>query len=138
MMESLQKQSINRMVRTFEKELSEVEIAPKHKELVSLQPNKTAVVKPKIEIKKEKPIDKGFKLYETLLTKLYDRNHTLGNCFKTNIVYHSYQNNILTWKSSANKEDKTLLKNHWSLIRMFVQDIFGFETKIKNIPKELP
>jgi DNA polymerase-3 subunit gamma/tau len=95
---------------------------------------------PQIEEPKEerKVLDAGGKLFETLLEKIYDRNYDLGECFTRSIVYVSFENNRLTWESSANKEQKTLLKNYWGLIRMMVQEIFGFETKIKNIAKELP
>lgn len=36
----------------------------------------------------------------------------------------------------AEGEDKKMLITHWGLINMFVKDIFGFETKIINIPKK--
>ncbi len=92
------------------------------------------------EIPKEvkKPLDAGVKKFEALIVKMYDRNYELGECFKHSITYHSFKNNLLKWESSASKDEKTLLKNSWGIIRTFVQDIFGFETKIKNIAKELP
>ena len=86
----------------------------------------------------EKPLDAGAKLFEELILKMYDRNYDLGECFKYSIVYASFVENLLTWESSANAEQKTLLKNNWMTIRTFVQEIFGYETKIKNISKELP
>ena len=69
---------------------------------------------------------------------MYDRNYELGECFKHSIAYISFKNNLLLWESSASVNEKSLLRNNWGMIRMFVQDIFGIETKIKNIPKELP
>ncbi len=86
----------------------------------------------------ETPLDEGGKLFETLIAKMYDRNYELGECFKHSIVYVSFASNLLTWESSASDDEKVLLRNNWSMIRMFVQDLFGFETKIKNISKELP
>jgi DNA polymerase-3 subunit gamma/tau len=86
----------------------------------------------------EAPLDEGGKLFEELITKMYDRNYDLGECFKNSIAYMSFNENLLTWESSASTEEKVLLRNNWSMIRMFVQDLFGFETKIKNITKELP
>ena len=82
--------------------------------------------------------DEGAKLFEVLMAKMYDRNYDLGECFKHSIAYVSFENNLLTWESSASDEEKVLLRNNWGMIRMFVQEIFGFETKIKNISKELP
>ncbi len=105
------------------------------------------VVEPQIEVPKEvvvsepiveAPLDEGAKLFNVLITKMYDRNYDLGECFKHSIAYVSFENNLLTWESSASDKEKVLLRNNWSMIRMFVQDIFGFETKIKNISKELP
>ena len=86
----------------------------------------------------ETPLDEGGKLFETLIAKMYDRNYELGECFKHSIVYVSFTSNRLTWESSASDNEKVLLRNNWSMIRMFVQELFGFETKIKNISKELP
>ena len=105
------------------------------------------IVEPQIEVPKEvvtsepiveTPLDEGAKLFEVLIAKMYDRNYDLGECFKHSIAYVSFENNLLTWESSASDKEKVLLRNNWSMIRMFVQDIFGFETKIKNISKELP
>jgi DNA polymerase-3 subunit gamma/tau len=164
MMEALQIKDIDGMIRALEKELSGVEIStiPKvqvvvsepmvkesiasvveeplvygtEKEVVTLEP----LLAPEVisEPVVEKPLDAGAKLFEELIVKMYDRNYDLGECFKYSIVYSSFKNNVLTWESSANKEQKTLLKNNWMTIRTFVQEIFGFETKIKNISKELP
>jgi len=55
---------------------------------------------------------------------------------KRNITFVSFQNNLLTWESAAEEEDKKNLTTHWGLINMFVKELFGFETKIKNISKK--
>jgi DNA polymerase-3 subunit gamma/tau len=150
------------MIRSLEKELSGVEV----KEVVTSVAPLVASIEAKKEeastpievpnVVKEEPsvieeplptpepqeppkvLDEGGKLFEELMVKLYDRNYDLGECFKDCILYSSSENNFLTWESSANKEQKTLLKNNWMTIRTFVQEIFGFETKIKNVSKELP
>jgi DNA polymerase-3 subunit gamma/tau len=85
-----------------------------------------------------KPLDKGAKLFEELIVKMYDRNYELGECFKNAITYTSFENNLLTWESTASDEQKTLLKNNWMTIRTFVQELYGYECKIKNNAKELP
>ncbi len=157
MMESLEIQDIDGMIRTLEKELSGVEITPPSSMQAVLEQS-IPVDKPQEESRKVAPqakepsieavapkveevpkvIDAGAKKFESLVAKLYDRNYELGECFKNAIVYSSFNNNKLTWESTANSDEKILLRNHWSLIRMFVQDIFGYETSIKNISKELP
>ncbi|NOZ89656.1 MAG: DNA polymerase III subunit gamma/tau [Epsilonproteobacteria bacterium] len=157
MMESLQIQDIDSMIHTLEQELSGIKVSPPTiatptpkptikenitKETISKEeepPPQIESPTPIIEEPKvEKPIDKGVKLFEKLIEKLYDRNYELGKCFEKSIEYNSFSNNLLTWESTATADDKTMLKNNWGIIRMFVQDIFGFETKIKNISKELP
>jgi DNA polymerase-3 subunit gamma/tau len=76
------------------------------------------------------------KTFDALLQKLYDRDYDLGACFERNISFENFEDNKLTWASMAEGEDKKMLITHWGLINMFVKDIFGFETKIINIPKK--
>jgi DNA polymerase-3 subunit gamma/tau len=141
MMESLQIQDIDGMIRTLEKELSGVNITPlsptpKERVVEPVQreeATKEIEEEPVIEI-----VDENMKLFEILLVKLYDRNYELGECFKNSISYVSFESDTLIWESVATDEEKVLLRNSWGLIRMFVQEIFGFETKIKNISKDLP
>jgi len=129
-------------VSSVENKMIENEPYEENIELVSnsMEPSEEEpTIEPMVQEKVEpKVLDRGGKLFETLLEKLYDRNYDLGECFTHSIVYSSFEENLLTWESSANKEQKTLLKNHWGIIRMMVQEIFGFETKIKNVAKELP
>ena len=146
MMESLEIQDIEGMIHTLEKELSGVTITPdtvKPSEASTIPPVPEPIVEEKTVIQEEviptpTAVDPGIKQFASLLAKLYDRNYELGACFEKVIVYRSFDDHLLTWESTANKEEKTLLRNHWSLIRMFVQEIFGYETSIKNISKELP
>jgi DNA polymerase-3 subunit gamma/tau len=109
------------------------ELAPMEEE-----PQTEAVMEASTTEVLEIPLDEGAKLFELLVAKMYDRNYDLGECFNHSITYVSFENNLLTWESSASDDQKVLLRNNWGLIRMFVQEIFGFETKIKNISKELP
>jgi len=147
MMESLQIQDIDGMIRTLEKELTGVEItATPTQHIAETEAIEEIIEEEPIEIPVEvkpqeimvKPLDKGAKNFEILLTKLYDRNYELGECFKNAISYNAFIDNTLIWESVANEEEKTMLRNNWSLIRMFVQEIFDYDTKIKNISKELP
>jgi len=167
MMESLQIKEIDSMIRSLEKELSGIQVEQQIEQEEVVKSNTAIIQKPsmpietsvkeelvvhveekivpKIEEKKpevpkeiQKPLDAGGKLFEELIVKTYDRNYELGECFKHSIEYVSFSENILTWESSASDEEKVLLRNNWGMIRMFVQEIFGFETKIKNIAKDLP
>ncbi len=76
------------------------------------------------------------KTFDTLVKKLYDRDYDLGACFERNISFENFADNKLTWGSMAEGADKKMLITHWGLINMFVKDIFGFETKIINMPKK--
>lgn len=114
----------------------EEEIAQESMELLEEEPPIEEFVAPEPIV--ETPLDEGAKLFEALIAKMYDRNYELGECFKHSINYLSFEENLLIWESSASSDEKVLLRNNWSMIRMFVQDLFGFETKIKNITKELP
>lgn len=161
MMEALQIKDIDGMIRTLEKELSGVEIVeetvrevsvPKatssksenvHEEMLAPTVSKTAMEvsesEPVVEVPvTPEPLDEGGKLFEALVLKMYDRNYELGECFKHAITYSSFEENLLTWESVADVKQKTLLKNNWMTIRTFVQELFGYETKIKNNAKELP
>jgi len=82
--------------------------------------------------------DSGALKFKALIQKIYDRDYDLGLCFESNIRYESFQDQALTWHSSAADEEKKMLINHWSIIKMFVQELFGFETKIINIPSTEP
>jgi len=79
-------------------------------------------------------IDAGQKHFEKLLLALNDRSAELGECFSKNITYQSFDNNILQWESCALDEDKEKLRHGWGVIKHFVKDIFGYDTKIKNLP----
>lgn len=81
-------------------------------------------------------IDTGALKFKSLSKKIYDRDYDLGQCFESNITYESFKDNALTWHSTAVDDEKKMLINHWSIIKMFVQEIFGFETKIVNITTE--
>jgi len=137
MIESLQIEDIDNKIKTPNK-TSPTKSTPPKQNIEKIIEKEVAITPPIKETKIPEPIDKGVKLFESLVDILYDRNYELGECFKNSITYHSFENKRLTWKSTATGEVKTLLKNHWGLIRTFVQEIFGYETKIKNISKELP
>ncbi len=87
------------------------------------------------EIKKEKKIDVNREKFKQLIKNLYNSNPKLGESFEKSIKYISYRNNILTWESEARGEDRTLLRYNWGRVRMYAQELFGVDVKIKNISK---
>ncbi|SFV55377.1 DNA polymerase III subunits gamma and tau [hydrothermal vent metagenome] len=74
--------------------------------------------------------------FDALIKKIYDRDADLGSCFERNITFEEFSNHTLTWGSTAQGVDRDMLIKYWSIIKMFVQELFGIETKIVNIPKE--
>jgi len=116
-------------------ELKEEPIIQEEVQTISEPIEEPQQIEPVVETK---PLDAGAKLFEELIVKMYDRNYELGECFKHAITYTSFENNLLTWESAASAEQKTLLKNNWMTIRTFVQELYGYECKIKNNAKELP
>ena len=147
MMESLNIQDIDSMIKSLNSELNNTDLKLEEKKTQKIKEHKKEIIKsdtPKIEeiekkeTKKVIKEDKGEKLFKNLVDKLYDRNFELGECFESNITYNSFENNLLTWESIARDKDKRMLINNWGLIRTFVQEIFGIQTKIKNISKEPP
>lgn len=77
------------------------------------------------------------KLFENLKAKIFDRDFVLGSCFDRTTVFEKYEDDTLYWVSSPSDEDKEKLKAGFGIIRKFVQDIFGSNTKIKNTPSVL-
>jgi len=78
--------------------------------------------------------------FQQLIQKIEDRSIDLGSCFKEQIIFVSYTDNTLTWESCADDTCKKQLKHGYSVIKQFVREIFGSETKIKaqNCSKEIP
>ena len=79
-------------------------------------------------------------LFDELVRRIEDRSLDLGNCFKAQITFVSYTDGILTWESCADEACKKQLKHGYSVIKQFVREIFGYETKIKaqKCSKEIP
>jgi DNA polymerase-3 subunit gamma/tau len=74
--------------------------------------------------------------FKQLIDKIYDRDYDLGSIFEANITFKQFRNGELTWYSAATGDEKKALIHGWSIIKLFVQEIFGVETRIVNIPAE--
>jgi DNA polymerase-3 subunit gamma/tau len=68
--------------------------------------------------------------FKKLVEKIYDRNAQLGKAFEESIEFVDFATGTLSWTSRAEGENRELLKNHFGVVRMFVQEIFGVGTKI--------
>jgi len=89
-------------------------------------------IRPIFKLLSKNDIKNGLKLFQKIITKLYDKNWELGKTFQSKVRYKSFQNNLLTWETMLSDDEKKLLKNNWKDIRELVHDVFGSEVKIKN------
>jgi DNA polymerase-3 subunit gamma/tau len=69
-----------------------------------------------------------------LQEKIYDRDPRLGECFEKSVELIGYEAGVLSWMSCADEECKKQLRTYWSVIRHFVQEIFGIDVRIESVP----
>ncbi|MCB4759775.1 MAG: DNA polymerase III subunit gamma/tau [Sulfurovum sp.] len=166
MVEALEIKEIDAMIRGLEQELKGVTVSSKivntpeqasmSKEVITI--TEEEILSPEIlsKIEKEAPdsssnmvaqnthtssldtqnVEPSTNLFDIFIKKIYDRDYDLGSCFEKNITFIGFEENLLTWESTAEENDKKMLIKHWGLINMFVKEIFGLETTIKNIIKK--
>jgi len=72
--------------------------------------------------------------FRLLKEKIYDRDPRLGECFENSVELIGYEEGILSWMSCADEECKKQLRTYWSVIRHFVQEVFGIDVKIESAP----
>lgn len=70
--------------------------------------------------------------FSQLVSKISDRSYELGEAFKRAITFKQFiqapspsQSATLLWESSGDEQDKDLLRQHFGLIREFVQEVFA-------------
>ncbi len=135
MLEAMNIKTIEEMVDSLEDEKFRI---PETKQPKEIQIPKEEPLKEKTVVTSE-PLhaeDNGVKLFGKLIAKLEDRSHELATCFKEYVEYASYENETLSWASCADEEHKKMLKHGYPIIRQFVQEIFGIDTKIKMTQSE--
>ncbi len=159
MMEALQIKEIDSMIKTLEKELSGIstanptpmsgpnisktnqtivlsmeeigiEAVPQHKHEAKLSTQEKSQTED-TDITNQN--DRHKQTFDLLVKKIYDRDYELGECFEKNIHFVKFENDTLTWETEAQEEDKKILTPHFGMIRMFIRDLFGIETKIAPI-----
>lgn len=165
MMEALEIKDIDHMIKSLEKELSGVKVADPIASVVQspqsvptteskkLPPMATqspqiaterldnekldalTAPTPTAEIQQTDSLDHQ-NSFDALAKKIYDRDVDLGSCFERNITFEDYSNNVLTWVTTAEGADRSMLIKYWPIVKMFVQEIFGIDTKIVHIQKE--
>ncbi|MDX2330668.1 DNA polymerase III subunit gamma/tau [Campylobacter hepaticus] len=75
--------------------------------------------------------EKEKNVYEILLESIYDRDFELGECFKQNTQFISFENNILNISSNAQGQDRHILNKGFKLIQELFKIKFGENANIK-------
>lgn len=129
MIEATNIKTIEEMIDSLENEKFRLPVAPAKPEA---EPSVEAPVS-----KVEEPLhvkDQGVTsqmLFARLCDKLLDRNAELGECFKTHIRFDRFEDEQLFLNSNAEGDASKTLNTYYSIIKHFVQELFGLETKIK-------
>lgn len=142
MMESLEIQEIDNIIKKLEKELDDtnlllqtniVNITSQETSIASEKPQdivqKQITIEPTVE-----PKDNN-KPFNALLTKLLDRDYVLGSCFERIVRLVDFDESVITlaFPSETNdtKDDLSLLREHYKgIILPFIKTIFGTEIKV--------
>ena len=140
MVEALKIKEIDQMIESMEKNLPKAEpiLSKKTEPIIEkVEVQQTIVHTPKVIEDKPTPIptvDKSLELFEQLKTKIQDRNYDLSKCFNKSVEFVSFNNDTLIWESCADEECKQVLKHGYGVIKHFVREVYGFDTKIKGLP----
>ena len=136
MMESLEILEIDALISKLKKDVEEgsskVEQNSKKQEVVKITEDE---ITPQT-IESSQPQERKNDGFEELIKRLYDRNYELGKLFDEHIDFVSFEDGKLTWISSVDDEQRKRLIDAWGIVKMFVQEIFGVDTKIENIAKK--
>ncbi len=102
-----------------------VQEQPQHEDAPAAAPEvQNEIFEKQIEV--EDPVaNRPKELYSKVVALVYDRSHSLGECFENSFAFGSFENNILTIDSSASGDCKQQLYKNFALIRGFIEDIYG-------------
>ena len=147
MIEALRIREVDQMIESLQREVQRPEIATNAPAKIKIQ-TATPEMSPKVEEIQAKEVqveevvvappiakeDPSIALFNALVAKIADRNAELGDCFRNNIAFVSYENGVLTWESCANEACKKALTHGYAVVKQLVREVFSFETKIKGAP----
>jgi DNA polymerase-3 subunit gamma/tau len=74
--------------------------------------------------------------FQELIAKLSDRNAELGECFEESVDFIDFKDDTLYLNSHAQEKCQKLLRQNSAIIKHFIKDIFGFETKLSMTQTE--
>lgn len=131
MQEATKVRDIDSMIKELEMSLS-LDKPKIQAQLPQVQPA-SSILQPKTQ---EIGADDNGTRFTALVAKIYDRSQKLGEVFEKNVAFVSFEDETLNWKSSAQGEDKEMLKQNYVHIKNIVQEVFGISTKINPIQTE--
>ncbi len=130
MLEAMNIKKIDNLIASMEKEKFEV---PQQKELEHPKTQNQAPIQtsPKQTLNpKPQTTNTQDNRFEHLIKKLYDRNYELGECFEKSVEFVDFKENVLSLRSLASDECRKTLRHSSGVIKHFVQDTYGIDTKI--------
>lgn len=147
MVEALKIKEIDQMIESMQKEVTLTpvhtmqQLQPKQEQKEPQQvqtpqslPTQQKEEQPQeIEVPKKQDIPTQNQEFKKLQMMISDRNAQLGECFLNSIVFVAYADNTLIWESCADEECKKVLRHGYGVIKQFVRELYGFETKIKGV-----
>jgi DNA polymerase-3 subunit gamma/tau len=94
---------------------------------------KQEIVQPTVAppLKVVNPLENSNVKYNQLIALIYNKAEKLGDCFQKSFKFVSYQNNILTIDSVADKICKSALYQEFQYIKECVSNIYGYKTIIE-------
>jgi DNA polymerase-3 subunit gamma/tau len=137
MIEALRIKEVDQMIESLQKEiqrpaLSYSSVTPKQEEY----PQQEEIYEQHESVEAAEDfhveVNPDMAIFEKLIAKLKDRSPELGECFEKSISFISFEENTLKWESCADEECKKILTHGYSVVKQFVRELFGFETKIKH------
>ena len=118
MIEALNIKTIDDMIETLEKDIQDT-------------PMKNLNRTPK---KIEPKLSNGEKKFIALVAKIYDKDRATADCFKNSIKFQDFKDGELIWISCAKADCKNRLRQYYSMIKHYIYEIFGLNTKITMKP----
>ncbi len=74
--------------------------------------------------------DKDLEKFKLLIQKLYDRNFALGECFENAIEFVIFEDQKLKVNSSASDICNQHFRQHYGIIKHFIEELFGIGVKL--------
>ena len=136
MIEATNIKTIDEIIENLENEKFRIEPQDKNPEKKPIE-QKTIILKEENIQKTDNSRNYNDK-FEKLISLLKDRNIETGECFEKSIVFVNFKDKTLIMSSHANESCKKTLRHASSIIKHFVQQIFGIETKIEMKKSEKP